>query len=203
MVDWEIIKALATPIAACIAIAGLFVKWYLDKLATEREKAEQCAEAFTRFAIDIKFRKQTVSQADDESMQAQQLLLLEEYAKEGKKFKFYGAQVSDSEAYELVRKQLHVLGQPDADLVGGHILLDQFFSAEYQKLLADDFANLSLERQKAAYTRWVKAAQTLAISATEVQKLLERHPELLLKRSSNRPKGTQGPNNRTGHDNLQ
>ena len=203
MADWELLKALATPIAASIAIAGLFVKWYLDKMASDREKADQCAEAFTRFAIDVKFRKQTVSQADDQAMFEQQLLMLEEYSRDGKKFKFYGAQVSDSEAYELVRKQLHVLGQPDADLVGGHILLDQFFAAEYQKLLADDFANLSLERQKAAYTRWVKAAQTLAKSATEVQKLLDRHPELLLKRPLNGPKGNQGPNNRTDHDNLQ
>ena len=142
-------------------------------------------------------------QANDVAAFEAQIATLEAYARNAKKFKFYGAQVHDAEAYNLVRNHMHILKKADAELLGRHILLDQFFVTEYQILLTQAFAELSLDRQKSAYARWVEAARAVKTSAGEDQKMLKRYPWLLLNEPLDGPEGQQGPNNRTYHNNLQ
>ena len=183
-----IIPGLATALAAIIGIAGLLFKWHLDQHSTKVEKRDRRRAAFARFYTDVHLRGEYLTRADDPEALTAGIKTLESYAQQGRKFKFYGAQVSDTSGHDLVSNQLHTIKTYDAIRVRRFILLDRIFVAEYEKLQSSDFAQLALDRQIDAYTRWVAAAKNLRTSGIALEAALKTYADLELGQFSDEPK---------------
>ena len=198
---FKLVAALAAPAAAIVAVAGLAFKWHLDRLNNKEEKRDRRRVAFTRFYLDMHLRRKYLAKLDVKEAKASRIQVLERHAHQGIKFRFYGAQVTDTIGQELVSNQLRTIDAADALRIRDFIRIDRLFVVQYEKLQTAEFEALSVDRQISALTDWINTAEELAAEGNLLELLIrsEKYRDLKLGEAQD---ALDRPNNGTSHDIL-
>ena len=163
-----------TGFAAIIGVVAVITKWGLDEFSKVQERRHQRNAAFARFYSDVRLRVEYLGQADDQEALANGIKNIREHANKGTKFRFYVAQVTDSVAQEQVSNYLYWISDDLAYLSRKFIHYDKLFALEYEKLQSDQFADLDVDRQIAAFNRWFESAKAVAKLGRQLDPLLKQ-----------------------------